>query len=93
MVSDPVFGLAQHLVLDAARRSPNLVAYLLTKSHDLPDEPGAAAMALQGRWPDLTEEDRRAGFAAACGVLNAISRECIESVERLDLLSGETGRG
>lgn len=93
MVTDTAYDLAQHLVVDAVRGSPNLLTYLLTKSRDLPDEPEAAARALQQRWPDLTEEDRRAGFIAAIGALNAISRECIESVARLDMLSGETGRG
>lgn len=93
MVSDTAFDLAQHLVVDAMRGSPNLLAFLLTKSCDLPDEPRAAARALQQRWPDLTEDDRRAGFVAACSVLKAISRECIESADRLDRLSGETGRG
>ena len=93
MVSDTASDLAQHLVVDAVRGSPSLLAYLLTKSRDLPDEPEAAARALQQRWPDLTKEDRRAGFIAAIGALNAISRECIESADRLDVLSGETGRG
>ncbi len=56
MVTDPAFDLAQHLVLDAVQGSPNLLSYLLTKSRDLPDDPGEVAKALQQRWPDLTEE-------------------------------------
>lgn len=92
-MSDPASDLAQHLIVDATHRSPNLVTYLLTQSRDLPDEPRAAARALQSRWPDLTKEERSLGFIAARNVLLAIGRECTDAASRLDVLAGEVGRG
>ena len=93
MVTDPTSDLAQHLVVEMAKSSPSLFVYLVAQGRDLPDSPAAASRVVRERWPALTEEERRIAFASARNVLMAVSNECVESVARLDLLSGETGRG
>lgn len=91
--TDAAAELAQWLVLDAMQTAPALRLYLVAEARKLPAEPHAAKIALAGRWPALSDEERSLAFISARNVLRAVLDDCETGIARLDALIGEGGRG